>query len=142
MKAVDVGKRIKGLRVGADLNQTQVGEFVQRTAATVSDWEKGKRIPDGESLLRLANLFGVHAAWVLDGTGPQRLADVVSEASEGPSEKEIDTELLREILRALKSESSDLSPERFADAATEAYSRCTGTFRKHVGDVVKLVLKG
>lgn len=65
---VEVGRRITKLRG----EMTQV-EFAQRLGVdrkSVAGWEAGKRLPDGASLMRLVDEFGVNLNFILTGVQP------------------------------------------------------------------------
>lgn len=41
-----------------DLNQTQVGEIVNKAKTSVASWEQGKSMPDAVTLYQLAKFYG------------------------------------------------------------------------------------
>ena len=58
-------KRITDLRESKNLYQKDIARIFNVEQATVSNWEKGKRIPDSDMLVKLANFFGVSVDYLL-----------------------------------------------------------------------------
>ena len=58
-------KRLTNLREKKNLYQKDIAEISNIEQATVSNWEKGKRIPDSEMLIKLANFFEVSVDYLL-----------------------------------------------------------------------------
>ncbi len=58
-------KRITDLREGKNLYQKDIAEIFKVEQATVSNWENGKRIPDSDMLIKLANFFSVSIDYLL-----------------------------------------------------------------------------
>lgn len=54
-----IGSNIKALREARGWSKAELGRRVKRTRATVWDWENGLKNPGTESLIRLAQVFGV-----------------------------------------------------------------------------------
>ena len=52
-------KRIRSLREGAGMWQARLAELVLVSRQTVINWEKGRTLPDAESLKRLSAAFGI-----------------------------------------------------------------------------------
>lgn len=59
MKRNHLQERLKELRMGRGLTQQQLSEMMNVTRTTVSNWERGTRIPDLESLENLAKFYKV-----------------------------------------------------------------------------------
>jgi transcriptional regulator with XRE-family HTH domain len=57
--------RIKHLRLQQQMSQQQLAAKLQVAQNTVCNWENGKRSPDAEALVRLAQLFGVSVEYLL-----------------------------------------------------------------------------
>lgn len=55
----DLGRLIKGTRVGLGLSQHTLAIYVDKDATTVSRWEKGERRPKQASILLLSNTLGI-----------------------------------------------------------------------------------
>ena len=54
-----VGKNLAARRKAADLTQEALGERLSLSNKTISRWETGVFLPDSETLLRLAEFYGV-----------------------------------------------------------------------------------
>lgn len=61
-----LAKRIRGLREGAGMSQARLAELVFVSRQTVINWEKGRTLPDAESLKRLSAAFGITLDALLD----------------------------------------------------------------------------
>ena len=64
--ASPLAKRIRGLREGAGISQARLAELVFVSRQTVINWEKGRTLPDAESLKRLSAAFGITLDALLD----------------------------------------------------------------------------
>lgn len=58
-------KRLINLRENNNLYQADLAKIFNVEQPTVSQWENGKRIPDSEMLVRIANYFGVSVDYLL-----------------------------------------------------------------------------
>lgn len=56
---MELGSRIRELRMAADLSQDELAKKVYVARQTVSNWERDKTLPDLESLKLLAAAFGI-----------------------------------------------------------------------------------
>ena len=65
MKNNYLGKTIKELRLQQGLSQRHLGEKLSVCNQTVSFWESGKREPDLDTLIRIADYFGVSVDFLL-----------------------------------------------------------------------------
>lgn len=68
--------RIALLRKERNMNQIELGKALGVAQNTISNWEKGKREPDHESVLRMAELFDCSIDFLL-GASVTRLQDEV-----------------------------------------------------------------
>lgn len=57
--------KIKELRKSNNLNQTELAKICSTTTSNISGWECGKWQPDNETLLKLADFFGVSVDYLL-----------------------------------------------------------------------------
>ncbi|WP_247930726.1 helix-turn-helix domain-containing protein [Streptococcus mitis] len=57
-------ERLKELRLKKGLTQTELGEKVGVKQSTFTNWEKGKREPSFENLIKLADLLEVSLDWL------------------------------------------------------------------------------
>ncbi|WP_235895863.1 helix-turn-helix transcriptional regulator [Enorma shizhengliae] len=55
---MDVGNQIRERRQALGLSQEELAQRLYVSRVTVSHWETGKTLPDVQSMLLLANLFG------------------------------------------------------------------------------------
>lgn len=60
-----LGSRLKQLRNDMGWTQTQLGEKINVTKASISGYENDTRSPDKETLVKLANLFNVSTDYLL-----------------------------------------------------------------------------
>jgi len=60
-----VGNRIRQLREERGLTQEQLGKILNVQKAAISKYEKGRTLPDSESLKKLAKFFNVSADYLL-----------------------------------------------------------------------------
>ena len=57
-------ERLKELRLKKGLTQTELGEKVGVKQNTFTNWEKGKREPSFENLIKLSDLLEVSLDWL------------------------------------------------------------------------------
>ena len=60
-----LAKRLKQLRVAANLQQTDIIKRLSLSSTRYSQYESGKRRPDYELLIEFANLYGVSIDYLL-----------------------------------------------------------------------------
>lgn len=60
-----LAKRLKQLRIAANLQQTDIIKRLSLSSARYSQYESGKRRPDYELLIEIANLYGVSVDYLL-----------------------------------------------------------------------------
>lgn len=53
------GEKLEFYRNEMNLSQEELGNIINVTKATISNWENGKSFPDSNKLLELAKLFGI-----------------------------------------------------------------------------------
>lgn len=61
----DLGNNIKKLRIEKSMTGEEFGTIFSVTKSTISNWESGKRDPDSETILKLANFFDVSTDFLL-----------------------------------------------------------------------------
>ena len=54
-----LGQNLKDIRIKNKYNQEDIAEQLGVTKQTISNWEKGKRAPDIDYLVQLANIYNV-----------------------------------------------------------------------------------
>ena len=57
-------ERLKELRLEKDLSQKEVADLVHVNRVTYTKWERGKREPSFENLVKLADLLDVSLDWL------------------------------------------------------------------------------
>jgi transcriptional regulator with XRE-family HTH domain len=62
-----IGERIKQLRKSNGFTQSLLGEKLQVSGSTISQYESGEITPSIEVALKLSDLFGVPTHWMLTG---------------------------------------------------------------------------
>lgn len=65
---MNVGQRIKALRLQKNMTLQQVGDAFGITRSAVGSWERGDTRPDPDKLMRLAKLFGTSVEHILNGS--------------------------------------------------------------------------
>ena len=60
-----LAERLKQLRIAANLQQTDINKRMSLSSARYSQYESGKRRPDYELLIEIANLYGVSVDYLL-----------------------------------------------------------------------------
>ena len=73
---VDLGKRLKDLRIEHGLTQQQVADRVWVSKAMVSSYELSSRAPSYNVLIKLAKLFGVSTDYLLGVESGKQTVDV------------------------------------------------------------------
>lgn len=64
---IDIGSKIKTLRLSKSMTQEQLAKALHVSAQAVSKWENGKSYPDIHSLLLLSTLFDVSLDQLIKG---------------------------------------------------------------------------
>lgn len=71
-----LGDRLREARKKKGFTQNYVAKKIDSTYQTISNYERGERDPDTETLVELANLYEVSVAWLVgqtsDPTRPQK----------------------------------------------------------------------
>lgn len=81
---MNVGKRIRSLRLAAGMKQGELARLAKIKQSTLSDLERGDSArPRGDSLTALANALKVSHEWLISGEGlPVQLVQPTIEESE------------------------------------------------------------
>ena len=64
-----IGERIKLLRTAKKLSGEQLAKQLNITKSAISQWEKGKSLPNRANLIKLAEILGVDDEYLVSGTG-------------------------------------------------------------------------
>lgn len=75
-----LGERLKELRLSRNLTQAEVGVQLGLSAGAISSYERGERMPDPNTLKRLADFYGVSADYLLNRTDVPKVFRTDSEA--------------------------------------------------------------
>ncbi len=60
-------RRIAALRKAKNMSQTQLAAFLRVSASTIGMYEQGRRMPDVQTLVQLAQLFDVSLDYLIAG---------------------------------------------------------------------------
>lgn len=110
---MELGKKIRQLRIKAGLTQEQLGEKLGIGAQAVSKWENAVAMPDITTLPPLAEVFGVSIDDLFDVTTEQRLNRIENRMD---GEEELPADVFREFEHFLQAELDD---EKYRKRATE-----------------------
>lgn len=100
-------ENLKSLREARKITQSQLGEYLGAKKSAISLWESGKRQPDQETLVRIANYFDVTVDYLLgreeETTPPQEKAPADDPLTEQIMAKarQMNEEELRQLLRIM-----------------------------------------
>lgn len=89
-KNMNIADRLKELRKNAGYSQEQLAEMLDISRQAVSKWESGQGNPDIENVIRLTEIYGVSADYILLGHEKKECLEV-PEPKEN-FKKEIDPE--------------------------------------------------
>ncbi|NMB35058.1 MAG: helix-turn-helix domain-containing protein [Firmicutes bacterium] len=62
-----IGERIKHLRNNMGLSMAGLEKAINAATGNVNNWEKNRRIPNGNNIIALSNFFNVSSDWLLTG---------------------------------------------------------------------------
>lgn len=65
MTEIRIGEKIRRLRIQKGMSQARLGETLSVSQDTISLWEKGKSLPDIETLVRICAIFDVTSDYLL-----------------------------------------------------------------------------
>lgn len=112
-----IGNRIKQLRLENGLTQKEFALLLNLNDSTISLYENGKRIPEHDIIMKIANHYGVTTDWLLGRVEiknltrleqdyiPKELLNIGIEylkLAKEMSDKEISPEDIRKIITAIK----------------------------------------
>lgn len=66
---MDIGTRIKQIRKGSNLTQTEFGSRIGISLSGVSSLEIGKNTPSEQTIRAICSEFGINREWLVDGVG-------------------------------------------------------------------------
>ena len=62
---MSIGKRIRELRLSANMSQTELAELLYLSQDTISLWERDKSKPDIDAVISLVKIFNVTSDYLL-----------------------------------------------------------------------------
>lgn len=85
--ASTIGERIKLLRTKAKMNQKDLADKIDVSKSTIGMYEQNRRMPDTETVMKLAVSFGVSTDYLLGKNAPENpqkkeLFDIVNGMSD------------------------------------------------------------
>ena len=104
-----MGTRIAALRRAAGMSQAELAQALQCSPSAVGMYEQGRREPAADTLVRLAQVFGVSTDYLLTGAArqaqdQQAFADILLESldrAEGQARRRKDRPFSRQELAVL-----------------------------------------
>ncbi len=108
------GKKLRSLRQEKKLSQVELSKKLNVTSQALSQYELGKRIPDAEMIIRIADFFDVSVDYLLDRTNERITVDNMKAilASDPAFARALDKLTTRKELQELFKVTKDLSRER------------------------------
>ena len=70
-------ENLKNLRKAKGLTQVQFAQIFQISSGTIAMWETGKRMPDTETLKRIAKYFDVSLDYLLDAPADETPEEII-----------------------------------------------------------------
>ena len=70
-------ENLKNLRKSKGLTQVQFAQIFQISSGTIAMWETGKRMPDTETLKRIAKYFDVSLDYLLDAPADETPEEII-----------------------------------------------------------------
>ena len=95
---VNMGERLKNLRLEKSLTQKQIAERVGVAISAISSYESGLRYPTYDTLVKLANIYHVSSDYLI-GISPKRNIDVEGLSPEAVTLISQMVEMLRSLQR-------------------------------------------
>lgn len=95
------GDRLRELRTLLGLTQSQLGEKFNLAESTISLYEKNKRFPDQETLIKIADFFDVPLDYLLgrDTREPATIKNFKNEMGDLPAEALRSIEEYKELMK-------------------------------------------
>ncbi|MFI5358954.1 MAG: helix-turn-helix domain-containing protein [Halanaerobiales bacterium] len=108
------GKKLRSLRQEKKLSQVELSKKLNVTSQALSQYVLGKRIPDAEMIIRIADFFDVSVDYLLDRTNERITVDNMKAilASDPAFARALDKLTTRKELQELFKVTKDLSRER------------------------------
>lgn len=111
-------RRLKAAQEERDILKKDVAKTLGTSESTYGRWEAGLVMPDDDTMVTLANYFGVTPSWLRYGQAPRRLAESNGAASPDPAKDRKLNE--QELARAdRKAELEDRAAQRSGGRETK-----------------------
>ncbi len=111
-----IGKKLSSLRKEKGMTQMELADKMEISFQAVSNWERGKTMPDISKLPELAALFGVSIEEIL---GDDKKGKLVEELAGGNAPENVQAEDLVDVAPILPQETFNEALERNKDAVDE-----------------------
>ncbi|MFZ5352777.1 MAG: helix-turn-helix domain-containing protein [Bacillota bacterium] len=96
-----IGIRLKDLREERNLLQKDIAKIIGITDNAISNYERGTRIPDTETLSRLADFFGVSIDYILGKTNIKNVNEKMKASQQAEDIYKVDPDMLIQMCRAV-----------------------------------------
>lgn len=97
---VELGRKLKELRLERELTQGQVAKQIGVTGSVISAYENSIRQPSYEALIKLSRLYNVSSDYLLGISGRRTVEQQQVLSVEGLTPNKIS--LIRQLIRALR----------------------------------------
>ena len=121
----NIGEQIKTARKARGLTQDQLAELLHLSRQAISNYESGKRMPDGEMLLKLSDIL----EYSFENESPIPSEEASESASETPGDEEGDSTPAQEGNGSEKLSSAEFSP---AESRVSSDSSRSSGLRKYI----------
>lgn len=111
-----IGKKLSSLRKEKGMTQMELADKMEISFQAVSNWERGKTMPDISKLPELAALFGVSIEEIL---GDDKKGKLVEALAGGNTPENVQAEDLADVAPILPQETFNEALERNKDAVDE-----------------------
>lgn len=118
-------ENLKNARKKAGLTQAQAAEAIGVNDGTYKNYEQGKREPNGDKIVAIANLFGVTTDYLLGKPGATPPVDALAQLSKDKAMSTLEEELLRKYME-LPHEARQAVVQFINDATITARRRQAG----------------
>jgi transcriptional regulator with XRE-family HTH domain len=128
--AAEIGVRLRAFRESESFSQKGLAVAVGGTLRGIQDNESGKSAPNSKVLKALAGR-GLNVNWLLTGSGPMLLADLVSRTLQNAKiDQGILTHVIETLDEELKRRKQSRSSVKYAEMVGILYDYCQETGQK------------
>lgn len=122
-----MGLKIKMLRQQKNINQAELGKIVGVGKTTISNYETGYSVPDLETLIKLADYFGVTTDYLLDRTESCNMSEHIVNNSPNQQKQLSENEL--ELLENFRLITNERDQIKMLGRIIEIVEQMTGNFK-------------